>query len=113
MWRCWERYGKKHITPKRGEQQLFLFRPLWKNIAPYYDVQEYVWVLVPLVTLNPQQNITLMESSHRSLKNGEDKPYNPTVQPGEAFMFHAGLRSSKPLEGGAVVFARVYDVTGL
>ena len=112
VWRCWERYGKKHITPRKMEQQLYLFRPKWKNISPY-TAPEYLWVLVPLTTLSPQQNITLMESSHRKLKNGPDKPYNPEVKPGQALMVHAGLRTEKPKEGGGVVFARVYDVTGL
>ena len=54
-----------------------------------------------------------MESSHRSLRVGHDKPYLPTVQPGQALMFDARLRTHDPSEGGVVVFARAYDMTEL
>ena len=112
MWRCWERYGKKHIRPKLIEERLTLLSQFQSDLPPL-EVGENIWVMIPLVTISPEHNFTLMESSHRKLKNAPDKPYSPTVLPGQALMFNAGLRTGKPKRIGAVAFIRVYDVTGL
>lgn len=93
------------------DQTLHVFQPLHKDIDPFY-LKDYIWVLIPLMVLLPRQCLILMEYSHRSLKNGEDKPYNPVVLPGQALMFHKDLRTSRPTVAGGLVFIRVYDMTG-
>ena len=116
MWKCWERYGKTHIKPKIVEQHLVLFRPTQQRNTTVLEapsVEKYIWIMAPLNTLHPQLGFTLMESSHRSLKNGPDKPYSPEVLPGQALMFNTQLRKSNPTIGGAVVWARLYDMRGL
>ena len=112
MWRCWERYGKKHIRPKMIQECLTLFQPFQRDFPPL-QVEETVWVMLPLITMSPEHGLTLMESSHRKLKNAPDKPYSPTVLPGQALMFNGGLRTGRPKRAGGVFFLRVYDVTGL
>ena len=74
---------------------------------------DHIWILIPLIPLFPRTGLTLMESSHRHRKNGPDKPYAPVVYPGHALMFHAELTTKRPTMGGAVMVARLYDVTGL
>lgn len=113
MDKCWERYGKKWLKPKIVEQHLNLFMKT-KNIMESQDVEEHIWVLVPLVTISQHQGLlTLMEGSHRNIERESNKPYDPIVHPGQALMFDARLRTLDPIAGGGVVFARAYDVTGM
>ena len=111
MWKCWERYGKKHIEPEIVEQHLYLLRPKANGSDNPAEIDEHIWILIPLIPMLPQQSLTLMQSSHRSLKLGYDKPYTPSVQPGQALMYDARLRTRDPAEGGVVVYARSYDMT--
>ena len=82
------------------------------NEAP--GVSDWIWVLVPLVGLDPQKGLVLMESSHlERIPENRIKPYSPSVPPGRALMFNNRLRTRDPVEGGGVVFVRCYDMTGL
>ena len=88
MYKCWEQYRKNHVTPKIVDQHLHVLVPTrTNNEAP--GVSEWIWVLFPLIGLNPGDGLTLMEGSHRE-ENSEskiDKPYRPSVPPGWALMF--------------------------
>ena len=112
MWKCWRNYGKQHIKPKMIGEHIVVLRPQQHEIAPAKGL-DYIWVFIPFVYLLPDLGLTLMESSHRHRKNGPDKPVDPIVVPGQALMWHAQLKTKRPTAGGAVMLARLYDVTGL
>lgn len=113
MDKCWERYGKKWLKPEIIARNLTLFMRTQKS-DKLLDVEEHIWVLIPLITVSQYEGLPiLMEASHRDGKHKENKPYYPIVQPGQALMFDARLRTHDPNAGGGVVFAMVYDVTGM
>ena len=92
------------------EQHLHLFMRTQKNNESP-DVEEHIWVLVPLVTVSQLQGLpTLMEGSHHNSNAENYRPYAPIIQPGSALMFDARLKTWDPNFGGGVVFARAYDV---
>lgn len=110
MYKCWERYGKRFLKPKSVESHLNLFmKTETPNERP--DIEEIIWVLIPLTTMSKQQGLpTLLEGSHSSADSANNKPYEPTLQPGSALMFDARLKARVPNAGGGVVFARACHV---
>ena len=115
MYKCWERYGKKFLKPKIVEQDLRLFVNT-RTIIETSDDEEHIMVFVPLIRVSHHEGLpTLIEASHRNRneENAQNKGYSPTLQPGQALMFNARLKSRIPKAGGGVLLARVYDVTGM
>ena len=114
MYKCWERYGKKALKPKMVEQDLRLFINA-RNVIETKNDKEHIMVVIPFIKISQLDGLpALMEGSHREKNKGApNKPYFPTVKPGQALMFDARLTSRIPKPGGGVVLARIYDVTGM
>ena len=111
MEKCWERYGKKWLKPKKITDGLCLFMRKEKKIY-LQDDKEYLWVLVPLFTVSEHEGLPiLMEGSHLNSKDQNDKAYHPTVHPGQALMYDARIARCDSRAGGGVVFALAYDPT--
>ena len=82
-----------------------------KNIESR-NVEEHMWILVPLITVSQDEGLPiLMEGSHHHPKT--EKPFSTTVQPGQALMFDARLKTQDPNAGGGVFYVRRYDMTGM
>ena len=113
MYKCWERFGKKHLKPPILMQELIVFQRT-PPMDKMQDYKEYVWVLVPLIPVSEHEGLPiLIEGTQRNLNRVNQEPFWATLQPGQALMFHARLKSIDPEAGGGVVFARAFDVTGM
>ena len=115
MYKCWERYGKKFIDPDVVEEDLRVFVNT-RTIIETTDDKKHIMVFIPLIRVSNDEGLpTLIEASHRNKKtDGEQNiAYSPILQPGQALMFDARLKSRIPKAGGGVLLARIYDLTGM
>ena len=107
---CWERYGKRWMNPEMIEQHLDLFSFSKGGVVNQHD-KEHIWIWVPLIPVSRNQGLpSFMEGTHRHTDIKADRPYDPILKPGSAFMFDARLRTKVPAAGGGVLLARAYDV---
>ena len=85
-----------------------------KEVVETLDTHQYIWILVPLISVSQAQGLPiLLERSHRDAKPEDIKCCYLVIPPGHALMFDARLRTRIPVEGGGVVFATAYDMTGI
>ncbi|KAM0801851.1 hypothetical protein BDR22DRAFT_888300 [Usnea florida] len=113
MWKCWERYGKKSMEPKVLKEHFRVFLNT-KNIIETSSVKHYVLVFIPLITMSQREGLpSLMGGSHRQDAGVEHKPFGLVLQPGQALMFNARLKTRQTGIGGGTLLVRVYDVTGM